>query len=419
MLQARVKLKSFSLFVASSHRKYSELEAWPLFSEMGPVSSSAELEGQEPQRGPGSDSRVGDRAIADRREETAPPLLTISVIITNYNYEQYVGDAIDSVLKQTRKADEIIVLDDGSTDRSRERITAYGDAVKAVFQSNQGIKAVSNTAYSLSTGMLVIYLDADDVLYPTALERIALAYGPGIAKMQYDLDVVDSQRKPLGRRYCNFPETVSPQETARYFRQNGTYIWPVTSGNAYAREFLEKVMPLTPPVSHDGVLNTIAPLYGEVVTIPEALGQYRLHRNNISRVDAAGQINIVPDFASRVQIRRLELEMLKEHADRLGRSLPNDILDRELVFVNYRLMARKIGREDQGDVARPLLWLWWKGVLVAFRTPITFSARIKHLVWVNVVTIAPGPIARLLINLRYNRSHLRSSLRRLQGGTSQ
>jgi glycosyltransferase involved in cell wall biosynthesis len=376
------------------------------------------MEGQEPKLGRGSDPHVSDRAIADGQEEHLPPELTISVIITNYNYEQYVGEAIDSVLKQTRKADEIIVLDDGSTDRSRDRIATYGNRVRAVFQSNEGIKAVSNTAYSLSTGKLVIYLDADDVLYPTALERIAQAYGAGIAKLQYDLDVVDSQRKPLGRRYCNFPGATSAQETARYFQRNGTYIWPVTSGNAYAREFLEKVMPFTPPVSHDGVLNTIAPLYGRVVTIPEALGQYRLHLNNISRVDAVGKINIVPDFASRIQIRKLELQMLREHADRLGCKLPEDILDRELVFVNYRLMARKIGLEDEGDVARSLLWLWWKGVIVAFRTPITSSARIKHLLWVNAVTIAPGPLARLLINLRYNRSHLRSSLRRSNGDKS-
>lgn len=54
---------------------------------------------------------------------------TISVIITNYNYERYVGGAIDSVIAQTRSADEIIVIDDGSTDRSRERIASYGDKI--------------------------------------------------------------------------------------------------------------------------------------------------------------------------------------------------------------------------------------------------------------------------------------------------
>lgn len=50
------------------------------------------------------------------------PAQTISVIITNYNYDHYVGVAINSVIAQTRQADEIIVIDDGSTDQSRERI---------------------------------------------------------------------------------------------------------------------------------------------------------------------------------------------------------------------------------------------------------------------------------------------------------
>src|SRR5215467_165518 len=144
---------------------------------------------------------------------------TISVIITNYNYEQFVCDAIDSVLNQTRPADEVIVLDDGSTDNSRQRISAYGGRVKSVFQPNEGIKAISNTAYRLSSGMLVIYLDADDVLYPLALELIEKAYEPGVAKVQYDLDAVDSERRPLGRRYCNFPQTITSDSMADYFKK--------------------------------------------------------------------------------------------------------------------------------------------------------------------------------------------------------
>ena len=87
---------------------------------------------------------------------------TISVIITNYNYERYIGSAIDSVIAQTRPADEIIVIDDGSTDRSRERIEAYGDKVRAIFQPNQGIKVISNTGYRISNGSVVLYLDADE-----------------------------------------------------------------------------------------------------------------------------------------------------------------------------------------------------------------------------------------------------------------
>jgi glycosyltransferase involved in cell wall biosynthesis len=338
--------------------------------------------------------------------------MTISVIITNYNYEQYVGSAIDSVLGQSRSADEIIVIDDGSTDGSRERISSYGNRITAIYQSNEGIKAVSNTGYAESSGALVMYLDADDILYPNALELVEKTYEPGLSKIQFELDVVDNELNSLGRRICNFPQVVSPESTAREFARSGTYVWPVTTGNAYAREFLQQVMPLTPPVSHDGVLNTIAPLYGRIATITKPLGQYRLHPQNISRSDDSGRINIIPDFASRIHIRKLEFEILADHAKRLGCRLPDiDFLDRELVFVNYRLMARKMAREDDGDMDRSLFSLWWTGISLAFRASSSLRTRVKHAIWIVALALAPAPLARVMIGVRYNRSHLRSNLR--------
>src|SRR3569832_2070331 len=68
--------------------------------------------------------------------------LKISVVITSYNYGQFIGAAIDSVLSQTRRADEIIVIDDGSTDGSRALIETYGNRIRAIFQNNEGIPAI-------------------------------------------------------------------------------------------------------------------------------------------------------------------------------------------------------------------------------------------------------------------------------------
>jgi glycosyltransferase involved in cell wall biosynthesis len=330
---------------------------------------------------------------------------TISVIITNYNYEQYVGTAIDSVIGQTRPADEIIVIDDGSTDGSRDRILSYGSRVRTMFQKNQGIKVISNTGYELSKGSIILYLDADDVLYPRALELVEQAFRPAVAKIQFDLDIIDQLGNLAGRRYCNFTEQMREECTARAFERTGTYLWPVTSGNAYSREFMRRVMPLTPPVSHDGVLNTIAPLYGRIVTIAQPLGQYRIHNRNISRIDQAGDINDIPDFATRINLRKLEFDLLREHAAALGAELPRiDFLDSEQVFVNYRLMARKLNREDGDDVHRSLWDLWLTGMSCLFHSPISFRARLKHIVWITSLAIAPAGLARRMISLRFNRT---------------
>lgn len=348
------------------------------------------------------------------------PRASISVIITCYNYEQFVGAAIDSVLNQTRLADEIIVVDDGSTDGSREVISHYGDRVRPVFQKNEGIKAVSNRGYAESRCDIVLYLDADDRLYPKALAAVEQAYRPGVAKIQFELDIIDQDGVLAGRRYCNFPRALSSDDTARTFARTGTYLWPVTSGNAYARTFLEQVMPLTPPVSHDGVLNTIAPVYGEICTITEPMGQYRVHSRNISRVDDDGQVNVVPDFASRIRIRKEEFELLRRHAALQGKTLPaGDFLDNELVFLNYRMMARKLGREDGDDSKRSLWNLWLTALLLVLRDTNLVPTGLKHIVWLTSLFIAPPALAKKMIEIRYNRTHWRANLRRQFSGKRQ
>ena len=88
----------------------------------------------------------------------------VSVIIPNYNYQQYVGLAIQSVLNQIYPAFEIIVVDDGSTDRSAQEIIKY--PVKLIKKSNSGVANARNDGANASTGDYLIFLDADDEIDP-------------------------------------------------------------------------------------------------------------------------------------------------------------------------------------------------------------------------------------------------------------
>jgi hypothetical protein len=95
----------------------------------------------------------------------------VSVVITGYNYGRYIGQAVDSVLKQTRRPEEIIVIDDGSTDDTLDRLAPYRDSgVKVIHQQNQGVAAARTVGIAESTQPFVTLLDADDVLAPTFLE---------------------------------------------------------------------------------------------------------------------------------------------------------------------------------------------------------------------------------------------------------
>lgn len=94
----------------------------------------------------------------------------VSVIIPNYNYEKYIGEAIESVLAQTYRNFEVIVVDDGSTDNSLQVIRSFGDSVRLLQQENQHVSATRNTGIRAARGKWVAFLDADDIWHPNKLE---------------------------------------------------------------------------------------------------------------------------------------------------------------------------------------------------------------------------------------------------------
>ncbi len=95
----------------------------------------------------------------------------ISCIVPVYNSERYLKEALDSILVQTYRPLEIIVVDDGSTDGTAEVVAGYGKGVRTVWQPNAGPAAARNRGLSLVQGEFVAFLDADDLWDPEKLER--------------------------------------------------------------------------------------------------------------------------------------------------------------------------------------------------------------------------------------------------------
>jgi glycosyltransferase involved in cell wall biosynthesis len=96
----------------------------------------------------------------------------VSVIINNYNYARFLNAAIDSALNQRYPLIEIIVVDDGSTDDSREIILSYGDRITAIFKENGGQASALNAAVAASRGNILCFLDADDFYHPDKVVRV-------------------------------------------------------------------------------------------------------------------------------------------------------------------------------------------------------------------------------------------------------
>jgi len=96
---------------------------------------------------------------------------SVSVVIPTYNYGQFIKAAISSVLDQTRSPSEVIVVDDGSTDETTAVVAAFGKAVRYMRQDNAGVSAARNLGVRESTSQMIAFLDADDTLEPSTLEK--------------------------------------------------------------------------------------------------------------------------------------------------------------------------------------------------------------------------------------------------------
>lgn len=128
---------------------------------------------------------------------SAVPL--ISVVIPTYNRASLVCRAIDNVLEQTWENIELIVVDDGSTDDTRQRLHAYGNRIRVISQANRGPSAARNRGLESVHGDIVAFQDSDDLWKPTKLERQARLLeklGPSVpcCLCNMDLGIIDGQK---------------------------------------------------------------------------------------------------------------------------------------------------------------------------------------------------------------------------------
>ena len=213
----------------------------------------------------------------------------LTIAICNYNHGAYLREAIDSALAQTVRDVRVLIVDDGSTDDSRDIIRSYGERVTAVFQENRGQVAAYNRALEHVASRYVILLDADDLLYADAAARVLAAFASGdFVKVHFRLDVIAHDGARTG---ASVPQSVIDTDCGRLLRAGWLYPSPPASGNAYRVAALKRIFPV--PVTADNLhgadfyaIYGIA-LLGAVHMIDATLGGYRVHQqSNASTTDA-------------------------------------------------------------------------------------------------------------------------------------
>jgi glycosyltransferase involved in cell wall biosynthesis len=214
----------------------------------------------------------------------------LAVVISCYNYESFVERAIQSVLNQARHDCEVVVVDDGSTDGSWDVINRSG--VTAFKIDNSGARLACLYGLDRTRAPFVLFLDADDELKPGALGTIIEQLDPGVAKLQFPLTRIDADGNVISAALPALESFRSRDDLVRHVLKRGVYKSPPTSGNVFRRDLCEFLREATYDKFVDGVIVFAAPFVGDVISIAEELGRYRIHGRNDSGL---GQI---PDAGS-------------------------------------------------------------------------------------------------------------------------
>jgi len=229
----------------------------------------------------------------------------VSIIITNYNYGRFLPEAIESALNQSYQPVEVIVVDDGSTDGSQQLITDYGERIVPLFKENGGQGSAFNAGFEISQGEIICFLDADDVLLPSAIEKaVELLCEPNVVQVHWPLCAIDAHGKPLGKL---IPDQPLPEGDLRDSHLNGSiesHVSSPTSGNAWSRSYLERIFPLPDIyycINADAYLTFLSPFFGSIKRIAEYQALYRIHgHNGTSKLSYSWQLGQYHDHVTAV-----------------------------------------------------------------------------------------------------------------------
>ncbi|HZS05717.1 MAG TPA: glycosyltransferase [Blastocatellia bacterium] len=223
----------------------------------------------------------------------SPMSQLVSVIVPCYNQAHFLGAAIESILNQTYPHFEIIVVNDGSTDDTAE-VAARHPGVRHLYQPNRGLSAARNTGARASRGAYLVFLDADDLLLPNALEDgvKCLSEHPeaGLAYGLYQLMAEDGAPLQLDARPV--PEKIDYEAFLR-----GNRVGMVATG-VYRRSAFEAVGGFNPTVrcceDYELYLRFVRDF--PIARHPDVVAVYRQHGAGLSRNSALMLITLLKIF---------------------------------------------------------------------------------------------------------------------------
>lgn len=270
--------------------------------------------------------------------------MRIACLINHYNYGDFIGETVNSVLAQSRLVDELIVVDDGSDETHLEAvraISAKSPQVKLIEKQNGGQLSCFQAGLDATDSELVLFLDADDLWEPGYVQSIV-----DLLEERPDVDFVATNKREFYTdgtdSFEQLPSRDMGYAVVRTLERGGVWLGSPTSGIAVRRKILEQIFPV-PNSSAWRVCADEALVYGSCIAgahlyfLGEPLVRYRVHGSNAF----FGK----KDTPTRAYFRRLEGRRLVEHMrKKLG--LPSSLVD----LIHYELRTiEKPNKNEYGD----------------------------------------------------------------------
>lgn len=251
------------------------------------IARSCKIQGVAPDeklspRFPSGDDAEYKGPVSSHSEMSGPRTPKLAIVIPCYNYEAFVERAIRSVLEQACDDVELVIVDDGSTDGSWDVITRLD--VRAFRIANSGARSACLFGLDHTSAPFVLFLDADDELKPGALRTIISRLDPNVAKLQFPLTKIDAAGEIISEVHPTLDAFRSRRTLALQVLRAGVYRSPPTSGNVFRRDVCELLREAVYDNFVDGVILFAAPFLGDIVSISEPLGRYRVHDRNDSGI---------------------------------------------------------------------------------------------------------------------------------------
>jgi glycosyltransferase involved in cell wall biosynthesis len=206
----------------------------------------------------------------------APITATVACVVPVHNGERYLAQTLRSILAQTLRPAEVVVVDDGSSDDSAAIAQSFGDPVRVIRQEHRGPASARNRGVAEAHSELVAFLDADDLFHPRKLERQAARFA---ARPELDVSVCTAE---------NFWEPGLEAEQARYEALGRTRFAHAFQTTVARRSVFERIGMLAETWLHGDYMEWVTRVSdaGLVIEVlPDVLVSRRMHRNSLSHRD--------------------------------------------------------------------------------------------------------------------------------------